>query len=370
MDQVCSAVLQGVERCFRPFPSAMSPISWPEVKQTDWFSEYRRATSMYSLGKLLAVFLVFSLGLQAADEVRRSDSSTLAKSDGVRSTYVLGPDDQISIRALHAEEIVEKPVQIDSEGFLKLPLIGRVKASDRTVEQLEADLTNRLKVYVNDPQVSVNIVDFRSQPVSVIGSVNNPGVIQLRGHKTLVEVLSMAGGLRGDAGYRIQITRKEEWGPLPLPGAKSQEGYSIAEVEIKPLLEARDPVVNIAMKPNDIVSVPRGEMVYVTGEVRRAGGFVLHETESLSVLQALALAEGAGPTSSLRNAKILRAHPDSSDRTELRVDLHAIIAGKASDVRLQSGDILFIPGSFAKKASMRSIEAGIQVGTGMAVWRF
>jgi polysaccharide export outer membrane protein len=174
---------------------------------------------------------------------------------------VLGPDDQVSIRALHAEEITDKPVQIDGEGFLKLPLVGRVKASGLTVEGLESEIMERLKIYINDPQVSATITEFRSQPISVLGAVNAPGVIQLRGRKTLVEVLSLAGGLRNDAGYRIEITRRAEWGDVPLPGAKTQDGYSIAEVSVAPLLEAKKPKVNIDIKPYDTISVPKGDLV-------------------------------------------------------------------------------------------------------------
>lgn len=305
---------------------------------------------------------------KALGGLRSKELATSPKSPG--STYVLGPDDQISIRALHAEEITDKPVQIDGEGFLKLPLVGRVKASGLTVEGLESELAERLKTYINDPQVSATITEFRSQPISVLGSVNAPGVIQLRGRKSLVEVLSLAGGLRNDAGYRIEITRRAEWGDIPLPGAKTQDGYSIAEVSVGPLLEAKNPKVNIDIKPYDTISVPKGELVYVTGEVRRSGGFVLHEKESLSVLQALSLAEGSSQTASLGKARILRAHPDSSDRTQIPVDLRAVIAGKSPDVSLQSGDILFIPSSFTKKLTMRTIDAGYQVGTGIAIWRY
>jgi polysaccharide export outer membrane protein len=333
--------------------------------------------STYRVTIAAAAFLVACigpLGGQSTDQSEKTlgpfQTKEAANSASTGSTYVLGPDDQVSIRALHAEEITDKPVQLDGEGFLKLPLVGRVKASGLTVEQLESELTERLKTYINDPQVSVNITEFRSQPISVLGSVNNPGVIQLRGRKTLVEVLSMAGGLRPDAGYRIEITRRAEWGEIPLPGAKTQDGYSIADVSVAPLLEAKSPKANIDVKPYDTISVPKGELVYVTGEVRKAGGFVLHEKESLSVLQALSLAEGSSPTASLTKARILRAHPDSSDRTQIPIDLKSVIAGKSPDVSLQSGDILFIPSSFTKKLTMRTIDAGYQVGTGIAIWRY
>src|SRR6516162_5275966 len=175
--------------------------------------------SLKTMCKAFLIILICWLSLAGADKKTQTDFPTIKDQD-VKSTYVLGPDDQISVRALHLQEISEKPAQIDATGAVNLPLIGRIQASGLTVEQLEGKLTERLKVYMNNPQLSVNIVEFRSQPVSVIGSVNNPGVVQLRGHKSLVEVISLAGGLRPSAGYRIEITRKAEWGTLPLPGTK------------------------------------------------------------------------------------------------------------------------------------------------------
>src|SRR5437867_4019906 len=125
-----------------------------------------------------------------------------------RSTYVLGPDDVVNIRVLDAEEITDKPVRISSTGQISLPMIGRLQAAGLTVEQLEAELVTQLKAYFKEPEVAVSMAEFRSQPVSVIGAVGNAGVLQLQGSKTLVEILSMAGGLRADAGYSIRITRK------------------------------------------------------------------------------------------------------------------------------------------------------------------
>jgi polysaccharide export outer membrane protein len=92
-----------------------------------------------------------------------------------RSAYVLGPDDQVTIHALDAEEISGKPVRIDAGGYIHLPLVGRIKAADLTVEQLENEIATRLKVYVKKPEVAITVGEFRSQPVSVIGSVRNPG---------------------------------------------------------------------------------------------------------------------------------------------------------------------------------------------------
>jgi polysaccharide export outer membrane protein len=287
------------------------------------------------------------------------------------SGYVLGPDDQILIRALDAEEISEKPVLIGADGYVRLPMVGRLHAAGLTVEQLEMEIASGLKAFIQEPQVSVNVVEFRSQPVSILGAVTNSGIIQLRGHKTLFEVISAAGGLGNDAGSSIKITRRKEFGPIPLPTAAADPSgqFSVAEVSVKSVMEARNPQENIEVKPYDVISVPRAELIYVIGSVKRAGGFALSEREHISVLQALSMAEGLDRVASGKNAKILRSSNGTSARTEIPVDVNKILAGKASDVPMVANDILFIPNNAAKSASGRAAEALIQLGTA-AVWHF
>lgn len=299
-----------------------------------------------------------------------------AETEGqLRSTYVLGPEDLIIIRALEAEEITEKPVRIDMSGYIRLPLAGRVHAAGLTVEQLEAELTTQLKTYLKHPQVAVTITEFRSQPVSIMGAVNTPGVHQLQGRKTLVEILSLAGGVQPDAGHSIKITRHLEWGRIPLPNATDDPTgqFSVGEVSLKAITEAKNPAENILIRPNDVISVPRAETIYVIGEVRKPGGFMLRARESVSVLQALSLAEGLARTAGPKNAKILRTAPGGSQRTEIPIDLSKVLAGKATDVALQPEDILFVPNNTPKNVAVRSLETmlgmGTAIGTGMIIYR-
>jgi polysaccharide export outer membrane protein len=291
--------------------------------------------------------------------------------NGATAGYVLGPDDVIAVEAVEADEISGKPVRIDRSGFIRLPMAGRVQASGLTVEQLENAIAGRLKVYIKEPEVAVSVVEFRSQPVSVLGSVRNPGVHQLQGRKTLVEILSLAGGLADDAGHSVKITRRLEWGRIPLASAADDAsgGFSVAEVALKDILEARNPADNILILPNDVISVPRAEMVYVVGQVPRAGGYVLRERETLSVLQALSLAGGLDRVAAPQNARILRAAAGQANRTEIPVDLKKIMAAQAGDVALESEDILFIPASAPKKALGRAAEAAIQLTTGLVIFR-
>src|SRR2546427_4953128 len=282
-----------------------------------------------------------------------------------RSGSVLGPNDQISIRALDAEEISDKTYRVSASGDLTLPMIGTLRAAGLTVGQLESDVASSLRKYIRNPKVAISVTEFHSQPVSVIGAVTTPGIVQLQGKKTLVEVLSMAGGLKNDAGQSVTITRHKEWGSLPLPGVRLDPTgqFSIAELKLKDVLEARNPEQNIMIRPNDIISVPRAETIYVLGAVKRAGRFALNESDTLSVLQAVSLAEGLERTASPQKAKILRIAPGATRRAEVPLNLKKIFSGEMADVVLQPDDILFVPDSAQKRAALRTLEALISIGT-------
>lgn len=288
-----------------------------------------------------------------------------------RSTHILGPEDEIVVHALHAEEISDKPIRIDPNGDIRLALIGKVHAAGKTLDELQQELTARLKVHVREPEVTVGIAEYKSQPVSVVGAVKNPGVYQLQGSRTLIEMLSAAGGIEPDAGYSVKITRRREWGLIPLPAARldSSGEFSVAELNLQSLMEASNPRENLMVDPKDVISVPRAKLVYAVGEVRKAGGFVLRERETISVLQVLSLAEGLERTAGPEHAKILRVQGDGKKRTELPVNLKRIMAGKAEDLALRADDILFVPNSAAKSAALRTLEAAIQMGTGVVIWR-
>ena len=310
---------------------------------------------------VVAAALTAFLAVQAAHGEEKSAAAS----------YLLGPEDQINIRILEAQEIADKPIHIDPQGYIELPLAGRVQAAGQTTAQLQQDLTRRLRAYIKDPHVVVSIDEFRSQPVSVIGEVATPGLQQLRGRKTLTEVLSLAGGLKPEAGNMVKITRRLEFGRIPLENAKDDPSgqFSVAGVKLASIIEAKDPQQNIAIRPYDVISVPKGEMVYVVGEVEKAGGFVLNAKERISVLQSLSLAGGLRPNASPGNARILRAGVEGAERVEIPVDLKKILEGRDEDRTLRPDDILFVPTSKAKPAAVRAIEAAITLGTGIVIWR-
>src|SRR5579859_6167033 len=167
---------------------------------------------------LAAILLAAGAGAQDPSQLQPNASKPKCGGEA-RSTYLLGPEDLLDIAGPELGEVANKPVRIDSNGNIQVPPAGRVHVGGLTVEQSEVELNKVLSVYIRHPEVSVTVRELRSQPVSILGAVNTPGVHQIQGHKTLLEMLSMAGGIRPDAGYSIRITRQLDWGCIPLPGA-------------------------------------------------------------------------------------------------------------------------------------------------------
>jgi polysaccharide biosynthesis/export protein len=287
--------------------------------------------------------------------------------------YALGPGDQIALEVQDIDEIPAKPIRIDPNGFIDLPLAGHIQASGLTTEQLKVEIAKRLKKYITDPQISIDVADYESRPVSVIGAVNTPGVHQLNGPKRLVEVIALAGGLRPDAGAKVILTRESKNGPLSLPGARTDvsQGFSTATLSLDSLLAAKNPAENIIVKPDDVISIPKAEVVYVVGDVKKAGGFELHSHDTISLLQALSLAEGLDADAAPQKAKILRpAAEDASKMTEIPVDIKKILEGKVGDTQLYANDVLFVPNSLSKSSARRAAEAVLQAATGVAIYHW
>jgi polysaccharide biosynthesis/export protein len=312
---------------------------------------------------IVVLFALCAAAQQSAETAKNLDSG-----------YVLGPDDQIVIHAIDSPEISDKPFLIGMNGNVTLPLIGRVEAGGLSVEQLETDLNTRLKKYVQDPQVSVTVAEFRSQPVSVFGAVTKPGVIQLRGRKTLYEVLSMAGGPNETAGSRLTVTRRRENGEIPLPGATIDPTgqFSTAELNVQEILEGGNPAANIEIKPNDTISVSEANsnMIYVVGDVEHGGAFTLGGRQSLSVLRALSLAGGLGRTAKPQKALIIRSVPGEPKPQQIAVNIKQIFAGKAEDVVLRPQDVLVVPTSSRKVFTAYTVPTAVGSAVAAAIYHY
>jgi len=285
--------------------------------------------------------------------------------------YTLGPHDELRIWALGIPEISEQPVLISADGFVDLAHLGRVLAAGLTVEELKTKLIGLFRDFVKEPDVSVSVVAFRSQPVTVIGAVRTPGIRPLQGPATLIDMISAAGGLSENAGSKIRITRRITAGRIPLPGATEDATgqLSVVDVKVRELIESSESVENIQIVAHDIISVSKAGVVYVLGQVKKPGEILLGEREFMPALEALSMAEGTASAAAAGRARILRKRIGSTERAEIPLNLNEIIAGRAKDIPLSADDILYVPASTGKRVAARVIEAGIATATGILIWQ-
>jgi len=330
---------------------------------------------VFIIRSLLSIIVAAAAGTTAfpATEGQNQETSKqlIVRPSVPPALYKLGPGDEITVTQENAEELNGKSSRVDDLGFVDLPLVGRLKVAGLTLEEAEGVLKQELSKLLLKPNPVISIKDYRSQPVSVFGEVNTPGVIQLQGRKTLVEVISMAGGIKTDAGSEVTVTRRLTYGAVPVKDAVTDGSgqFSTARIDLAGLMRGTSPQSNIDIEPQDVVSVPKAELIYVTGQVKKPGGFALSSNGSITVLQALALAEGTAPQAATKNARIIRSSNGDGPRQEIPVNVAAILSNKESDVDLKPKDILFIPDSLAKKVGVRFAEAAIQAATGVAIWR-
>ena len=308
--------------------------------------------------------------------------------------YRIGPEDLVEISVFEASEM-NRSLRVSASGEISLPLLGGVHCSGLTPRELEVVLQELLRrSYMKDPHVSVFVREMQSHSVSVFGAVRKPGIYQIRGPRTLVEVLSMAEGLAEDAGDTVLLLRGAS---VPSAGAADASGVAGAatraptsgesealapplsssppaagntvEINLKQLLDSSDPGVNVPVYPGDVVKVIRAGIVYVAGEVKRPGGYVLKSNENISVLQAIALAEGLTRTSAKSQARIIRTDETTGKRAEIAIDVGKILAGKAPDPVLRPRDIVFIPNSAARGGFYRGAEAAVSIVSGLIIFR-
>lgn len=315
--------------------------------------------------------------------------------------YRIGPEDLLEISVLEAPDL-NRTVRVSEDGTISLALLGSIPVTGLSTRELQADLEDRLRhTYMKDPQVSVFVQEMRSHPVSVFGAVEKPGVYQIRNAKTLVEVLSMAEGLANDAGDTVIIVRQSgdpadlaltaSLGSNPPVATDSPSQAALSKlnpsgqagdevsgreniaVNLKDLLDSSDPRSNVLVYPGDLVKVARAGIVYVVGQVHKPGGFLLNTNANISVLQAIALAEGVTPNAKGKEARIFLAGGSSESRKEIAINLDKIMAGKTPAPLLKPDDVLFVPNSGGKETLhvLEQSTAGI-VGAlgGAAIYRW
>jgi polysaccharide export outer membrane protein len=224
-------------------------------------------------------------------------------------------------------------VRVSQAGMISLPLLGDVQASGLTLLALEQALRARYDRYLRNPQVGVQIREFRGQRVTVTGAVRNPGVLQLTGPKTLVDLLSMAGGLSDQAGSQVHLYRQ---------GPEGRQSYVID----LPALARNPGLVDMPVQAGDVINVPQSGTFFVYGAVGRQGSYPL--AKSYTFTQAVTVAGGVnGNLADYSGIAILRRR-DGLEAETIPVNLDEIFAGKARDPLIAPDDMIIVPTSSFK----------------------
>jgi polysaccharide export outer membrane protein len=253
-----------------------------------------------------------------------------------RSDYRIGRQDLLEITVFDVKEL-NQTVRVADDGSVTMPLLGRLVVDGMTKSDLEKTIAGLLEErFVREPQVTVFIREYESKKVAVSGAVKKPGTYEMLGRKTLLEMLSLAGGLDKDLGREIIIFRKGD-------GAEARR----IPVSLKRLVYEADPSLNLIVEPGDIIYVPTVEKVriFVSGAVRNPDVYEVPSDEPVTVLKAVTLAGGTTERAASKRVQILRTE-EGGARSRLFVDLRRVQHGKDEDPILRKGDIVFVPESF------------------------
>lgn len=244
-------------------------------------------------------------------------------------------------------------VRVADDGTISLPLIGQVNVGGLTPREVAANLQVRLSQggYFNNPQVSVFVKEYATEGVSVLGEVQKPGVYPLLGARTLFDVLSAAQGTTQTAGDKVYITHR---------GQPQQPEIVKLSYDVKGVAQSNVPVM-----PGDTVVVPKAGMVYVVGNVQKPTGIVMVDS-GLTVLKAIALAQGIAPNAALNKAKLMRKTSDG--QTAIPLKLKQMLAAKTPDMPVQPDDVIFVPNSLAASGFKRGLELALQTTSGVIIY--
>lgn len=315
-------------------------------------------------GFTVTSFLFFSIAcftLNAQNpiepQVSAADANSSQATDATRNVgrekIRIGAGDLVEI-SLYGVADFKNESRVSESGELSVPLAGPVNVGGLTIEEAQERVAKALKDggYFRDPHVMILIRDFASQGISILGEVTKPGVYPAMSTRRLYDIVSLAGGFGPKAGKTITITHRDH---------PDQPEKVILSSDQTKSMES-----NVEVYPGDTILVGRAGVVYVVGDVVRPGGFLMENSERMTVLEAVALAQGVNRTAALGAAKVIRrsgGHPQ-----EVKIPLKSIMAAKANDVDLMPDDILFIPGSAAKGAAKRGMDSVIQIATSLAIF--
>jgi polysaccharide export outer membrane protein len=262
--------------------------------------------------------------------------------------------DLLAVDVFDTAELSAK-LRVSEKGDVDLPVAGSLHVGGLTAEEAAASIERLLRDdnILKHPHVEVFVQEYATQGVSILGEVKNPGVYPELGSHSLLDFISVAGGITPTAGKAVTITHKND-----------PDHPTTVQLDNSPDVAKR---AGVAIQPGDTIVVSRSGIVYVVGDLGKPGGFLIDANQRLTALQAIALAQGANKDSALNRSRLIRKTPNGPQ--ESRVLLGSILAGKSSDISLEDGDILFVPTSKTKTVAFQGISSALGLVTGVAIYR-
>lgn len=216
--------------------------------------------------------------------------------------YLIGPEDALSIKVYGYEDLTTE-TRVSDQGLIVFPLVGEVKVGGQSTLEASRNITQQLSKggYIKNAHVTVVVLDYKSQQVSVLGQVNKPGQYTLEIPRTLADVIAMAGGISPLGEDRVIITRSTQGKNLKI------------EVDLRKALESPDSTKTIAIEKGDVLYIPKAPLFYIHGEVQRPGSFKLEP--NMTVSQAISVGGGLTPKGTLRDLVIERRELNGKTKT-------------------------------------------------------
>jgi polysaccharide export outer membrane protein len=260
---------------------------------------------------------------------------------------------------------VTRSYRITPDGTITIPLVNHsIPVSGLSAPEIEKAISSMLtkeKILVN-PMVTVNVVEYRSRTVEVVGAVRHPLTFQALGQVRLLDAIARAEGVSPEAGTEVLLYRAKE---------KGGSG-AVQHISLKRLIDGSDPALNQVLQGGDQIRIPQAGKLYILGNVKSPGAYPITEAEGMTVLKALALCQGMLPYSH-KTATIFRPREDSAQRDEVTVSLKDIVKHHSPDVPLNANDILYIPDNSGKKITAEVLARvgtfGSSTASGLLIFR-
>lgn len=280
---------------------------------------------------IIIPFLTISLSAQGQSILKQQEVSTKK----IVNEYVIGPRDLLEIKVFESPEL-DQTVRVSEDGSITIPLIGKVIVGGLTKDAVEDKIAGLLdERFVKNAKVSVFIKEYQSNSVSVIGAVNNPGMYELIGKRTLLQMITLAGGFADNAGDSLFVLREGVNG-----------GTGSISIDLEELVEHGNQKLNIPLQANDVINVPVDKVIqiFVFGCVKSPGAQSFRMSDKVTLLQAIAKAGGLAEGAKKKGVLIKRKNKDGTE-INITVNLKDIIKGKKTDIDLQKGDVVYVPES-------------------------